>query len=147
MALWQRLYGMVWLLVFDFVVLLLYNRSPDPAVWIHIALGLGAIGLASSNLKGLEAAGAPGRLVRIARTTFRFAVAQAVLGSLMFLDIRFELGLFPAGVVGSLHIVFALAMITQASSVATAYDMWEEHEYDAPAPSVSAGPAPRAVGA
>jgi hypothetical protein len=31
-----------------------------------------------------------------------------------------------------IHIVIALAIITQASSVATAYDMWEDHEYDAP---------------
>jgi len=29
------------------------------------------------------------------------------------------------------HIVVALAIITQAASVATAYDMWEEHEYNA----------------
>jgi hypothetical protein len=28
-----------------------------------------------------------------------------------------------------LHLVIALAIITQASSVATAYDMWEEKEY------------------
>jgi len=29
-----------------------------------------------------------------------------------------------------LHLVTALAIITQASSVATAYDMWEEHEFN-----------------
>jgi len=36
-----------------------------------------------------------------------------------------------AQVVTFIHLMTALAIITQAASVATAYDMWEEHEYSA----------------
>jgi hypothetical protein len=36
------------------------------------------------------------------------------------------------GVVGFLHVATALAIITQASSSATAYDMWEEREFQVP---------------
>lgn len=134
MALWNNLYSMIWLLVFDFAVLLIFRRPPDYAVWLHILLGLGAIGLGYSNWKGLEQAQAPARLGRIARTTFLFAVAQAVFGLLMFADIRLELNIFDSGVVGGLHIIGSLAMITQASSVATAYDMWEEKEFEGETP-------------
>lgn len=141
-ALWQNLYSMIWLLVFDVVVLLLHNRPPDPAIWLHILLGVGAIGLGFSNWKGLERAKAPARLQRIARTTFYFAVAQAVFGLLMFVDVRIGLGLFPSGVIGGLHIVGSLAMITQSASVATAYDMWEEREYQENEPPARGGGEP-----
>jgi hypothetical protein len=37
--------------------------------------------------------------------------------------------IFPISLI---HLVIALAIITQASSVATAFDMWEEHEFTPP---------------
>ena len=37
-----------------------------------------------------------------------------------------------------LHLTAAFAMITQASSVATAYDMWEEREYESATTGVAA---------
>jgi hypothetical protein len=41
------------------------------------------------------------------------------------LDVPFGL------VVNILHLIIALAIISQASSTATAYDMWEEKEFTA----------------
>jgi hypothetical protein len=40
-----------------------------------------------------------------------------------------DFGLPFAGVIETLHAIMALAIITQAASMATAYDMWEEHEF------------------
>lgn len=54
---------------------------------------------------------------------------QSILGVPLFLNFRMDFGLPFAGVIETLHAIMALAIITQAASMATAYDMWEEHEF------------------
>jgi len=54
------------------------------------------------------------------------------------------LGILQRGPVYVLHVLTAFAIITQAASVATSYDMWEEKEFEVAAPSPEAAARPEA---
>ena len=87
--------------------------------------------LAWTNYTAIKKTGAPDRIIRISKTTGILAILQILLGipnyAIMMgqLDVPFGL------VVNILHLIIALAIISQASSTATAYDMWEEKEFTA----------------
>jgi hypothetical protein len=74
----------------------------------------------------------PDRIKRITRTTWYLAIFQGVLGIALALGIMLSWGSLYASVVSFVHVVNALAIITQASSSATAFDMWEEKEFQVP---------------
>lgn len=63
------------------------------------------------------------------------ASLQAILGVTLYVGLTLGFGIPSTVIFGIslIHLVIALAIITQASSVATAYDMWEEHEFTSPA--------------
>lgn len=124
---------MVWLVVLEFLTLLIAPRGMTVALWLHMALGAGIVALAYVNVRNLAASAAPARIKRIAKATFGMSAAGAVLGLLLYFDISPSLGILRAGPIYVLHLAVALAIITQAASVATSYDMWEEKEY-APEP-------------
>ena len=135
--LWWRLYAMVWLLFAEFAVLLAFGSGAVP-YWTHVALGVGVLALAWGNARALANSEAPARLKRVSAVTARLAGAQVVMGAALALDLNVSLGLSPLGIIGVLHLTAAFAMITQASSVATAYDMWEEREYESATTGVAA---------
>lgn len=64
------------------------------------------------------------------RTTAALASVQFFLGIYAFLIdvLRWDLPGFDAVVL--LHLVVALAIFSQASSTATAYEMWEDREFE-----------------
>jgi hypothetical protein len=129
MQLWQRLYMMIWLLMFD--ILLVPHLFPSRIILgLHVALGLGTLAFARANAGALAAAPVPARLKRISASTAGLAVAQLVIG-LVFGVLKlgpWHLPGFLATTAATIHLVVALAMITQAASVATAYDMRDEQE-------------------
>lgn len=132
MELWSKLYLLIWLAFLEF--LLVYVDIPGLEIQtpIHIVIGFVIIVLTIINLRGLKAVTSPDRLVRITSTTAGLAVVMAILG----MSLSLELGLAMESGVRFVHLVMALAIITQASSVATAYDMWEEKEFEnVPAPA------------
>ncbi len=132
MSIWKQLYAMIWL-AFLQILLLSIPRFTIYLVDAHVALGLVILALAYYDNKQIKKTDAPNRLKRIAKSTFILASIQPILGMILFLDVRLRIGVPLVEAVSFLHLMTALAIITQASSVATAYDMWEEHEY-APTP-------------
>jgi hypothetical protein len=70
---------------------------------------------------------APDRIKRLVKTTTTFTVVQAVLGIMLFLNI-----LSSFWIIDLMHVFISFAIITQASSAATGYDMWEEKEFIVP---------------
>ena len=140
MELWQRLYGMVWIAFFEF--LLVMTGVAFPAVRIvlspaHVALGAGIIWFAYGNFAGLRASKVPGRVKRIARSTFHLSIWAAAIGALMgalllagLRDALPILGITPYNVFQLFHAVVAFAIITQAAAAAIGYDMWEEREWE-----------------
>ena len=139
MKLWQRLYNMVWLSVF--ACTLVPRWFGRYAAIVHGVVGVVVFALTRANAKMLDMAPVPDRLKRISKAVALLAAVQGVLG----------LGLgalhaWPAApwlihaILDGAHVFLSLAILAQSSSLATGYDMWEEHEL-APAPSgtVSAG--------
>jgi hypothetical protein len=132
MQLWKRLYGTVWLAFFS---CMLIPRWTGLRVGLsaHVILGLAMIVVTLGNMRSLAAMPVPARLKRISKTTVAFAILQIVCGLTLGLVIRLAGNL--AGVellLRGAHVVCALAILAQSSSLATAYDMWEEKEFGEP---------------
>ena len=137
MKMWKQLYLIVWLTFLQIIIILLPRFGRD-LVDLHVVLGLAILGLAHYDNAKLNNSTAPNRLKRIAKSTAILATVQIILGLILYAMLYANVGLnvnIPlVDVVTFLHLVTALAIITQASSVATAYDMWEEHEFSTDKP-------------
>jgi len=127
MKMWQQLYLIVWLAFLQIIIILL-PRFGVYLVDLHAVLGLVILGLAHYDNAKLSKSTAPNRLKRIAKSTAILATVQIILGLILYANLRLNVNVPLVDLVTFLHLVVALAIITQASSVATAYDMWEEHE-------------------
>jgi len=122
---------MVWLAFLQIVIIVMPRFTPY-LVDAHVILGLVILGLANYNNTNMKHTEAPNRLKRITKTTAILATFQIILGTILYANLRMNMSLPLVGVIVFIHIVIALAIITQAASVATAYDMWEDHEYEPP---------------
>ena len=122
---------MVWL-AFLQIVIIVMPRFTLYLVDVHVLLGLVILGLAHYNNAKMKKTEAPNRLKRITKTTAILATVQIIFGLILYANLRMNVSLPLVGVIVFIHIVIALAIITQAASVATAYDMWEDHEYESP---------------
>jgi hypothetical protein len=131
MMLWKSLYNTVWLAFFSCV--LIPRWIPHfIGLPVHILLGLAMLLVTQSNRKKLAAAPVPDRLKRISTATAGFAVFQLIGGLALGAVLHFVPNLtMVCSAIKGIHIVCALAILAQASSVATAYDMWEEKEFNA----------------
>jgi hypothetical protein len=139
MKTWASMYLVIWV---SFLQVLFILFTPfgthvgtvgyDASIGIHAVLGLAVLALAFQVYRGVMKTGCPDRIKRITKTTRNLAVFQAVLGIALALGYQFSLGLIFTTVISFLHVANALAIITQASSSATGYDMWEEKEFQVP---------------
>ena len=129
MQLWKRLYGTVWLAFFSCVIIPRWTGA-RVGMSVHISFGLALLALTLSNSRSLSSLPVPARLKRISKATVGFAVFQIVCG-LAFGAVMHFFPNLPAAApsLRIAHVVSALAILAQASSLATAYDMWEEKEF------------------
>jgi hypothetical protein len=130
MPLWRKLYNTVWLSFFSCVLIPRW-MGPYLGLPVHAVLGLVILAVTLTNARTLRTLPVPERLKRISKVTAGFAIVQAIsglaLGGVMHLTPDLPLvSLLLRGI----HVVCALAILAQASSVATAYDMWEEKEFE-----------------
>jgi len=128
LSIWKLLYAMVWLAFLQIVIIILPQFTPY-LVHAHVILGLIILMLAHVDFAQIKKSDAPNRLKRIVKSTAILATIQPILGIILFANAVLNVDVPLVEVVSFLHLVTALAIITQAASVATAYDMWEEHEY------------------
>ena len=131
MTIWKQLYVMIWLAFLQIIIILL-PRFVIYLVDVHLLLGLAILGLAHYDNMLIKKSEAPNRLKRIVKSTAVLASIQPILGIILYLNIRLNVAIPLVEVIVFLHLALALAIITQAASVATAYDMWEEHEFSPP---------------
>jgi hypothetical protein len=130
MKLWMSLYAMIWVVFIEFLLAM----TPGASIvlrYLHIALGLVIIGLAYYNFNGVRWTAVPGRVKRIAKTTFILSIAIGVFGLPLFFGAGAPIlfGITLRGMSLFLHVVVGFAIITQAAAVAIAYDMWEDKEF------------------
>jgi hypothetical protein len=124
---------MVWLAFLQIAIAVANFPSPNVfLVYGHAILGLVVLGVAHYNNAQIKKTEAPNRLKRIVKSTAILATIQVVVGIPIFANTVLLLSIPVVWIVSLLHLVIALAIVTQASSVATAYDMWEEKEFTKP---------------
>jgi hypothetical protein len=132
-GLWRQLYAMVWLVFLQIVIIVVtisnFQSYLIYLIYGHVVLGLLILGLSYHNDIEMRRTQAPDRLKRIARATAVLATIQPIFGIILFLNVGLKVGIPFVWIITFLHLVVALAIITQASSLATAYDMWDEKEY------------------
>jgi hypothetical protein len=129
MPLWKKLYNTVW---FAFLCCVLFPRWMGPYLGlpVHAILGLVILVVTLTNVRRLGTLPVPERLKRISKVTAGFAVFQLIAGIVLGGVIHLAPTLpVISSVLRGTHIVIALAILAQTSSVATAYDMWEEKEF------------------
>lgn len=124
LKLWASLYLLIWLAFAQFLVTAL-SRVPG-VIYLHFVVGLAVLAVAIVNYRGLTRTSAPDRVKRISKVIPGMAAFDGLLGIPLYL---FREGTIHWGV-NLLHLIIAVAIITQASSAATAYDMWEEKEFN-----------------
>jgi hypothetical protein len=129
MPLWRRLYITVWLAFFSCVLIPRW-MGLAAGFSVHVLLGLVMLILTQANARKLTALAVPARLQRICKVTAGFAIVQVVAGLAMGGVSHLAPNLHWAlSVLRAVHIICALAILAQTSSVATAYDMLEEKEF------------------
>lgn len=130
-SLWKPLYALEWLVFLQILVIVppLFGLAPD-LVYLHVGLGLVIVFLAHFNRARLSRRAVPGRIQRTVRATAALASVQFLLGIYAFLIDVLNWSLPGIDVVLLLHLVLALAILSQASATGMAYDMWEEREFE-----------------
>lgn len=134
MKLWMALYAMIWIAFLEFLLVMTPTSDATVLVALHIVVGVVILGLAYHNFDQLRKTRVPGRVKRTAKATFSLAIVMAVLGLLIYADIGSDwvipvLNVSILGILLFLHVVNAIAIITQASATAIAFDMWEDKEF------------------
>jgi hypothetical protein len=132
--LWSTLYAVIWVVLLEFL-LGTWPNPPAAVPYLHLVLGLGVIGLCYNSFRELRKTRVPGRVKRIARASYGLAWVMAVLGFLLWFNVGTSWTIPVANIsvfqgILVLHIVNALAIITQCAAVAIAYDMWEDREFE-----------------
>jgi hypothetical protein len=137
MKVWIGLYAMVWLVFLELLVAI-DPQPPSWAIYVHASLGILIILLAASNYAQVRATSAPGRTKRTVRATLWLTVLMAFLGVFLWVGIGQQWSVFLGYTVWDLvhvfHVVNALAIFAQAASAATAFDMWEDKEFERGSP-------------
>ena len=128
MKTWAMMYGIIWAAFFQILVVLFPALGASVALGIHLVLGVIVLALAYLIYVRVRATSCPDRIKRITKATFGFAVFETFLGVALYEAQKGNSGLLTDSI-SFLHVAVALAIITQASSSATAFDMWEEKEF------------------
>jgi len=134
MKLWAILYAAIWIVFLEF----LFGSWPDPPAvvpYFHLVLGLGVVLLTYYCFRLLRETRVPGRVKRIARASFALSILMAFLGFLLWFNVGAGWNIPVVNLtvyrgILFLHIVNAIAILTQLAAVAIAYDMWEDHEFE-----------------
>jgi hypothetical protein len=127
---WTLMYSLIWLSFIQILFVLFSPLGNDVlTIAVHAPLGLVIFGLAFLVNHKVQSSGCPDRIKRITKVTRNLALLQGLLGFVLAAGISMGWADLYLYIVSLLHVANALAIITQASSSATAFDMWEEKEY------------------
>ena len=129
MKTWAAMYGLTWLVFLEIIVVLFPQFGYTVNIAIHASLGVAIPALAFLIYRGLRSTPCPERIKLISRTALTMAIVDGLLGLALLRWSPLSLGSSLTSVITFLHVGIALAVITQASSSATAFDMWEEKEF------------------
>jgi len=140
MKTWVLMYLLIWVVFFGMLVALFPVFSYNITVGIHGVIGVMIVIITFLIFRQTRVSQCPDRIKRITRSTFMFGVAAGVFGVALTVVPSSLLSGSVQDVVRFIHFSFSIVIITQASSSATAFDMWEEKEYLPASPAPPAAP-------
>jgi 3-methyladenine DNA glycosylase/8-oxoguanine DNA glycosylase len=120
---------MVWLAFLEFILVWAPVSGFALPLYAHVILGIVIFAMAYSNASKLSRTQCPARIRRIVKATVALSAFEGLLGILLYVSKTTSLPDLITSAAGFLHLGAALAIVTQAASTATAYDMWEEKEF------------------
>jgi hypothetical protein len=136
---WTVMYGLIWTSFAQiFLIVFLLSVVPstgflyDLTIDLHIVVGIAVIFLAIRSYGLVKKTACTDRIKRISKTTAILGGVQGLLGVFLFALMHYNVSVTIQNFILLVHIVNALAIIAQASSSATAFDMWEEKEFEVP---------------
>jgi hypothetical protein len=135
MKTWIAMYGLIWLAFFEIILAMFLPVDYTINMAVHVPLAIAVLAFAFYIQREIRRTPCPERIKRITRTTWSLAIFQAILGVALMVGTSLSWGGLYATVISFLHVGNALAIITQASSSATSFDMWEEKEFQNMQPS------------
>ena len=130
---WQAMYAVIWVSFLQILFILFSPLGDTVDLAVHVLIAIAVLALTFRIYRSVRLTPCPDRIKRITKTTWNLAVFQGALGIALALGTILSWGTLYTSVVAFLHVANALAIITQASSSATAFDMWEEKEFQVPA--------------
>ncbi len=123
------MYLLVWIAFLQIIIIIFPVLGLTPTYYLHTFVGLIVVGVAMASYFLVRKTACPDRIKRISKTTAILAVIQGILGIVLLAGIMLHFGTVFREIILFIHVVNALAIITQASSSATAFDMWEQKEF------------------
>ena len=123
------MYLLVWIAFLQIVIIIFPVLGLTPTYYLHTFVGLILVGVAMASYSLVRKTACPDRIKRISKTTAILAVIQGLLGIVLLAGIILHFGTVFQDIILFIHVVNALAIITQATSSATAFDMWEQKEF------------------
>ena len=129
MKTWTVMYALVWVAFLQILIILFPVLGKNTTYYLHGVVGLIVVGIAMYAYALVKRTSCPNRIKRISKTTAILGVVQGILGVALFAGLTMNLGSTFQNIILFLHVVNALAIITQAASSATAFDMWEDKEF------------------
>ena len=129
MKTWHLMYLLVWLSLVQIVIILFPVIGTTPSYDLHLIVGIGVISLSIYVFTMVRKTGCPDRIKRITRATAILGIFQGLLGIPLYLSLRFTISLPLQNIILFAHLITGIAIISQSSSSATAFDMWEQKEF------------------
>jgi hypothetical protein len=125
------MYALIWVSLIQILVILFPVLSTRSTVDIHAVIGLVVVGLAFMVARRVAKTLAPERIKRLTRVTAILGAIQVLLGLALYAAVVISVSISSTvfNLILFIHVVNAIAIISQASSAATAFDMWEEKEF------------------
>jgi hypothetical protein len=146
MKTWALMYLLIWLVFLEMLIAFFPVLAFQPNEYLHGVVGVAVAALAVGVFREIRKSECPDRIKLIVKTTASFTIADGLLGVVLFLPSQWSLTGSVLDFVRFLHFALAVAIITQASASALAFDMWEEKEFAPPSSAPSGVLASRAAG-
>jgi len=131
------MYSIIWLVFFEIMLVMFLPVNFTINLAVHSLLGAATLWFSYSIYQRVKQSSCPARIKRITKTTWSLVIFQTALGVILAIGIYLSWGNLFSTILSFLHLGNALAIITQASSSATAFDMWEEKEFLQPVEAVN----------
>ncbi len=129
MKTWALMYALIWVSFLQIIIVLFPALGSFLTNGLHFLLGVVVAAMAYTISVRVANTSCPDRIKRITKTTRNLSILEGLLGIPLYLSSGLNVGIPFAYIISFLHVVIAIAIITQASSSANAFDMWEEKEF------------------